>query len=131
MHTSTREVIQSTFDASNQGRIHFGQVVSQLIAAHVESYQVDYRAGRTTYYVPDGESMDLHFDRPEVAIADSFDADAIRAAIRGAQEGSVMYPEFKRLSRRAGCVGYTVWIAGRHVTYYGRKGEVHVERFPD
>jgi uncharacterized protein YbcV (DUF1398 family) len=31
----------------------------------------------------------------------------------------------------AGCVGYTVWIAGRHVAYVGRRGEVHVERFPD
>jgi hypothetical protein len=43
----------------------------------------------------------------------------------------VMYPEFKRLSQRAGCVGYVVWIAGRHVSYHGRRGEVHVERFPD
>ena len=42
-----------------------------------------------------------------------------------------MYPEFKKLSRQAGCIGYTVWIAGRHVSYYGRKGETHVERFPD
>jgi hypothetical protein len=43
----------------------------------------------------------------------------------------VMYPEFKKLSQQAGCVGYTVWIAGRHVTYVGRRGETHIERFPD
>jgi len=24
-----------------------------------------------------------------------------------------------------------VWIAGRHVTYFGRKGEMHVEHFPN
>ena len=42
-----------------------------------------------------------------------------------------MYPEFKRLSMQAGCIGYWVWIAGRHVTYYGRKGETHVEHFPN
>ena len=53
-----------------------------------------------------------------------------RAAILGAQQGKVMYPEFKQLSQQAGCIGYTVWITGRHVTYYGRKGETHVERFP-
>lgn len=41
-----------------------------------------------------------------------------------------MYPEFKQLSQRAGCVGYTVWIEGRHVVYHGRRGETHVERFP-
>ena len=42
-----------------------------------------------------------------------------------------MYPEFKLLSQRAVCVGSTVWIAGRHVVYLGRRGETHVERFPD
>ena len=41
-----------------------------------------------------------------------------------------MYPEFKVNSQRAGCIGYTVWIDGRHVTYAGRRGETHVERFP-
>ena len=34
-----------------------------------------------------------------------------------------MYPVFKELSQRAGCVAYTVWIAGRHVTYLGSRGE--------
>jgi hypothetical protein len=34
------------------------------------------------------------------------------------------------LSQAAGCASYTVWIDGRHVTYYGRKGEMRVERFP-
>ena len=57
--------------------------------------------------------------------------DAVRAAILDAQQGRVTYPEFKRLSQRAGCIGYTVWLAGRHVCYLGRKGETHVERFPN
>lgn len=42
-----------------------------------------------------------------------------------------MYPEFKRATMAAGCVGYVVWMAGSHVDYFGRKGETHVERFPD
>ena len=28
-------------------------------------------------------------------------------------------------------IGYTVWIAGRHVACLGRRGETHIERFPD
>ncbi len=131
MNENTRTVIQATFEASNQGRIHFGKVIEQLLAAQVESYHVDYRSGRSTYYLPDGATLDLAFERPQEGIAAVFDADAVRAAIMGAQRGQVMYPEFKRLSQRAGCVGYTVWIAGRHVTYVGRKGEVHLEQFPD
>lgn len=123
--------IRSTFDASNQGTIHFGQVIGQLIEAGVESYHVDYRSGRTTYYLPDGSTADFSFGRPAHGIADTFDIAAIRAAIVGAQQGRVMYPEFKQLSQQAGCAAYTVWIAGRHVVYLGRKGETHVERFPD
>ena len=127
----THATIQATFDASNQGTIHFDQVIGQLMDAGVESYHVDYRSGRTTYYMPDGVTVDFEFERPQRGIADAFDGDTVRAAILGAQQGRVMYPEFKLLSQQAGCVGYTVWIAGRHVTYLGRRGETHVERFPN
>ena len=131
MNESTRTVIQATFDASNKGQIHFGDVIAQLMSVQVESYLVDYRSGRTTYYLTDGDTLDFAFEHPLEPIADAFDGEALRGAILGAQQGRVMYPEFKRLSQRAGCIGYTVWIAGRHVAYYGRRGETHVERFPD
>ena len=70
----------------------------------------------------------LH-EAPAVYCADRL-KDAVRAGILGAQQGRVLYPEFKRLSQRASCIGYTVWIIGRHVAYLGRRGETHVERFP-
>ena len=130
MNENTCAVIRSVFDASNRGAIHFGDVIAQLMAVQVESYHVDYRSGRTTYYLPDGATLELGFARPQEGIAEVFDADAVRSAILGAQQGRVMYPEFKQLSQRAGCVGYTVWIAGRHVTYCGRRGETHTEQFP-
>ena len=130
MNETTRATIQATFDASNNGSIHFGEVIGQLMAVQVESYHVDYRSGRATYYLPDGATLDLSFERPLEGIGKAFDADAVRAAILGAQQGRVMYPAFKELTQRAGCIGYTVWIAGRHVTYLGRGGESHVERFP-
>ena len=131
MNELAQATIRETSRASAAGTIHFGQVVGQLAAAGVESYAADYRARRTTYYLPDGQMQDIPLDVPDVAIAHDFDAQALQDAIRGAQRGDVMYPEFKRLSCAAGCVGYMVWIAGRHVTYFGRRGEVHVEQFPD
>lgn len=131
MEQAIESVIRETLDASNAGRIHFGQVVGNLVGAGVESYAVDYRTGRVTYYMPGGETLTLEQGPAKNEIASDFSAPAIKAAILGAQRGEVMYPEFKQLSQAAGCVGYTVWIAGRHVTYYGRKGETHVERFPD
>ncbi|MBP6816533.1 MAG: DUF1398 family protein [Burkholderiaceae bacterium] len=131
MNENTRTVIQATFEASNKGQIHFGDVIAQLIGVQVESYHVDYRSGRTTYYLREGAALDFGLEQPQEPISEAFDGDAVRAAILGAQEGRVLYPDFKRLSQRAGCIGYTVWIAGRHVTYLGRRGETHVERFPD
>ncbi len=131
MQTSIEQLIRELARASDEGRTQFGEVVGSLLRAGVESYHVDYRAGRTTYYLPSGETLALEQHAPEVEIAAMFDVASIKAAIRGAQSGAVPYPEFKRLSQRGGCVGYTVWIAGRHVTYFGRDGAMHVERFPD
>lgn len=131
MNDNTRAIIHEAARGSSEGRLHFGQVIGLLVQAGVESYGVDYRARRSTYVLPNGDTLDMPTPMPDVAIAQDFDAAALRAAIRGAQQGEVMYPEFKKLSRQAGCVGYTVWVAGRHVSYFGRKGETHVERFPD
>ena len=131
MEPSIESAIRQSLQASNEGRIHFGQVVADLVSAGVESYNVDYRAQRTTYYLPGGETLTLDTTGPVVDIAGDFSASAIKSAIMGAQRGELMYPEFKRRSQAAGCTGYTVWLAGRHVTYYGRNGETHVECFPD
>lgn len=130
MDTTTQSLIREAFTGSSEGRLHFGQVIGMLTQAGVESYAVDYRTHLATYFLPDGQTLGIDTDMPDGGIGEAFDAAAVQAAIRGSQKGEVKYPEFKRLSSQAGCVGYTVWIAGRHVTYYGRKGETHVERFP-
>ena len=131
MEYATESIIRETLNASDAGRIHFGEVVGALVAAGVESYAVDYRAARATYYLPDGDTLTLDLAAPSAPIAAEFSLSGLREAILGAQRGEVMYPQFKQLSQAAGCVGYTVWLAGRHVAYYGRKGETHVEPFPD
>ena len=129
--TTTEDLIHEAFHGSSEGRLHFGQVIGLMQQAGVESYVADYRTRRTTYYLPNGEVVELTLDMPSVAIASSFNADAVKGAIRGAQQGLVKYQEFKHLTCAAGCIGYTVWIAGRHVTYFGRKGEMHMEHFPN
>lgn len=131
MNNAVETVIRETAAASNEGRIHFAQVVGALLEAGVESYSVDYRAHRMTYYVPTGETLTLDAPASEVEVAQNFSTEAIKAAILGAQRGEVMYPEFKRLSLSAGCIGYIVWLKGRHVIYFGRHGETHVEQFPN
>lgn len=130
MSQNFETAIRSVFEESAAGRIHFGQVIGELMAAHVESYDVDYRTGRITCYRNDDTVVETGSNVAAKQIGQTFDADALKGAIRGAQEGRVKFPEFQVLSQHAGCVGYTVWIAGRHVTYFGRRGETHVEHFP-
>ena len=130
MNPTTRQVIEQCARSSKDGTAHFPDIVKALVAAGVDSYWVDYRADATTYYCGDGSTHQVELAPPPVAIAREFNLEAVRAAIRDAQAGQVMFPEFLRLTRAAGCVGYMAWLAGRHVAYYGRLGEMHVEHFP-
>jgi uncharacterized protein YbcV (DUF1398 family) len=130
MGSTVIDSIKQVFSASQQGEIHFGQVMAALSAAGVESYLVDYRAKQTTYHLNNDGHLILSMSDAETQIAQNFDATVIKGAILGAQQGEILYPEFKQISMQAGCIGYIVWIAGRHVCYFGRKGEQHIEQFP-
>lgn len=124
------ELIRQTFDASQAGTIHFGQVIAALMSVDVESYLVDYRTRQVTYYFPNDEVFSLSYEAEHELFGLTFVQTNVKAAIVGAQKGEVMYPEFKKLTQKAGCIGYFVWIKGRHVSYLGRHGETHVEHFP-
>lgn len=69
-------------------------------------------------------------EMPPVEIPKLFNQESVVLAIRKAQNDLLRYPEFLELTMAAGCVGYIVWITGRHVSYFGREGKVHIERFP-
>ncbi|MDP4074416.1 DUF1398 family protein [Acidovorax sp. A1169] len=131
MNETTIATIERCAQSSKDGTAHFGAIMQALTEAGAEAYFADYRSNATTYYLPGGETHTVALQKPATPITQGFDAAGVQVAIRGAQRGEVMYPEFLELSRAAGCVGYMVWLAGRHVSYFGRKGKVHVERFPD
>ncbi|MFM0502343.1 DUF1398 domain-containing protein [Paraburkholderia caffeinilytica] len=130
LNEESRRIAEDCAQRSHAGSIDFGSVVRALSEAGIESYFTDYRRGEHTYYAAGGETYSISLPGAEVAIADAFDADAVNQAVRGAQSGTVKYPEFVHRTMAAGCVGYFVWIAGRQVQYFGRRGEIHVERFP-
>jgi uncharacterized protein YbcV (DUF1398 family) len=130
MDSETQRLIDRCVAASHAGTGNFGEQIALLSQHGVESYHVDFRARTATYYAAAGDPYRVGIEPPQQAIAASFDTEALVAAIRGSQQGAVQYPEFMQRALRAGVVAYTVWIAGRHVSYYGRRGETHVERFP-
>jgi uncharacterized protein YbcV (DUF1398 family) len=115
---------------TQEGKMTFPEVVGRLLEAGVESYFVDFAAGRKIFYAADGathsEAMVLKLD----PVAEEFSAPEVIAAIRGAQADTVRYPEFVKRSAAAGVIAYWAFLAGKQVVYFGRKGETHVERFP-
>jgi uncharacterized protein YbcV (DUF1398 family) len=108
----------------------FPEIVGLLAGAGVERYQADLRRGETTYFMPDGAS---HVTRAEIVVtpfADAFDPAAVAAAIRASQAGAIGYSEFLARIAAAGCVHYTVSLAGRRALYVGRRGDHYTEYFP-
>jgi uncharacterized protein YbcV (DUF1398 family) len=126
----SRAVIEECVNRSHEGTIDFATVVSKLISVGVESYYTDYRRQEHVYYLSSGETHSMQLSTPELSIADQFEAKDVREAVLGSQRGEIKYPEFVRRTMSAGCVGYFVWITGRQVQYFGRRGEIHVEHFP-
>ena len=130
MTDTNRAKIARCSKDSLAARRPFPEIVAGLSEAGVGSYFADYRSGRTSYYARSGEAVPMPLPTEGKPIAKAFDAPALQEAIKGSQRGEVRYPDFLDLSMAAGCVGYHVWIDGRHVTYLGQAGEIHIERFP-
>jgi uncharacterized protein YbcV (DUF1398 family) len=117
--------------AAHDDSMAFPQIVGALIAAGFEGYAIDYRRGTATYYLPDGDSLELASARGRVA--PRFDQPGVQTAIREAQANGpgYTYDGFCRKVVAAGCAGYITSFSGRRVVYFGRDAELHVEYFPD
>jgi hypothetical protein len=72
--------------AADSGAMSSPQIVGALMAAGFESYAIDFRRASATYYLPDGESVELPAHRADAPIAPSLDANLMQAAIREAQQ---------------------------------------------
>lgn len=119
-------------NAAEMDALDFPTIVGNLIGAGFESYTVDFRRGRSIYYLPDGQSIELPLHEIGMGISAAFDAGAVQAAIREAQTKApgYSYAGFCRKVMGAGCAGYTVSFSGRRAVYSGRTAETHVELFP-
>jgi uncharacterized protein YbcV (DUF1398 family) len=124
------EVMRNTLHESEAGRFTFPQVVGALSDIGVESYFADLARAVDTFYLPTGETHTEKMTLPPTKIPEDFSQSGIVAAIRAVQADQIRYPEFLRRAMAAGIIAYWVFIAGRKVIYFGRKGEVHVEEFP-
>ena len=130
--TPTQEnAVQSCLRGVENDTMTFPEIVQTLTRQGFESYAIDFRRGRATYYLPDGQSVEYP-THAAISVAENFDAGAIQAAIREAQQlvPGYTYNGFCRKVAKAGCAGYVVSFAGRRAVYMGRTAETHVEHFP-
>jgi len=130
MNPNIKEVIEKCAHESHAGLLTFQEVLGRLMTVGVESYFVDYRNKAITYFFSSNEAHAIPMTMPSIEIPITFNNKGVVSAIHGAQSDVVRYPEFLRLTMSAGCIGYIVWITGKHVSYFGRQGETHVEQFP-
>jgi uncharacterized protein YbcV (DUF1398 family) len=130
--TKKQQIARQCLEGAESGTMTFPQIVEALIAENFDGYCVDLRLGQATYYLPDGEGLELPTHRSSVAVAAEFNTDLVKAAIHEAQAlvPNYTYKSFCDTVKRAGCAGYQVSFLGRRVLYFGRTAETHVEHFP-
>ncbi|RAU23911.1 DUF1398 domain-containing protein [Paramagnetospirillum kuznetsovii] len=123
---------KACLDAAHDGSRSFPEIIGMLVHAGFEGYMVDYRRNTQTFYLPDGDAVELPMPHTVGSVAAAFDIAGVKALIRWAQANSpdYSYAAFCAEVKAAGCAGYLVSFLGRRVVYFGRTAETHVAMFP-
>jgi len=125
------EIITQTAQKTLEGTISFPDVVSQLLAAGVEYYHVDYVALRKRFYSADGGAVVTPITYEGLPkVASEFSTEKLRANILDSQRNGQKFRDFSRRAMEAGVQGYYAFLRGKRVTYIGRQGDQHTEWFP-
>jgi len=129
---SKSAIAKKCLDAAESNTMSFPEIVGSLIQNGFESYRIDYLRHTATYYLSDGESVELPTQNLHVSVGKEFDVAAVQAAIKEAQQEveGYTYKSFCDKVMAAGCVGYMVSFLGKRAVYFGRTAETHVEHFP-
>jgi uncharacterized protein YbcV (DUF1398 family) len=132
MATNWKDLARATLEGSESGAMTFPQNLRVLMEAGFDGYAVDFRRSTRTYFMPNGEVLELKTEPTPTPVAETFEGSVVREAIREAQAlvPGYTYKGFCAKVAGAGCAGYVVSLLGRRVLYYGRTCETHTEYFP-
>ena len=132
MDSHVTNVAKTCLEGAENNTMTFPQIVRTLAQGGFESYSIDFRRAVATYYMANGDNVELPSHKLDVSIPPTFDAANIQAAIKEAQAlvADYTYKGFCKKIASAGCAGYIVSFPGRRALYIGRTAEVHVEHFP-
>jgi hypothetical protein len=86
MDERSKSVAKRCLQDAEEDSMTFPEIVGRLRDAGFEGYAIDFRRAHATYYMPDGESVDLPMHEIRAAIAPVFEAGRVQAAIKEAQQ---------------------------------------------
>ena len=105
-----QSIAHKCLEGAESNTMTFPQIVSTLMEAGFEGYLVDFRRGVASYYLANGESVEVSGAKPSEPVATSFNAAVVKQAIREAQTlaPGYTYKGFVAKVAGAGCAGYIV-----------------------
>jgi uncharacterized protein YbcV (DUF1398 family) len=130
MNAQVKSVVEACSRGSEDDTLKFPQQLVKLAEVGVEGYYADLRRSTRTYYLPNGETIEVPSAKVDVPVSSSFDPFSVEAAVRQSQADLHTYQQFCKKIMAAGCASYVVSLLGRRVVYLGRTAEAHVEHFP-
>ena len=74
MNVQQKSTAENCLNSSYEGTAELPTVLSNLAAVGIEGYVVDYRKGTTTYFLPDGDNVELNNQKTSGSVAPNFDA---------------------------------------------------------
>jgi len=121
------ESTKLSFEKANS----FPEVLQKLKDAGIERYYADLVKLEKTYY---GKGTQSYQDKMPLknpgSISEQFSEEGLRNAITASQRGEIDYSTFLHRAMQSGVVSYTVFINGNRNIFFGKKGEVWTEHFP-
>ena len=102
-------------------------LIKNLKNIGVDNYIVKVSTHKRTYNATNGEKLVIAGDMPEYESAETFQLEAVKAAIKRTQDGLTDYPTFLKEIGDAGIHTYVADITGMKVIYQGPNSEYEYE----
>ncbi len=105
----------------------YAYLIQQLKAIGVDNYFVKVANHKRTYTSVTGQKLILSPDMEEFEPTETFEIDAIKAAIKKINEGTISYDAFLREIGNAGIHTFVADITGMKMIYQGPNSEYEYE----
>lgn len=123
-------VIQSLMPRALSRAVTFPEILRTLSEEGVGSYHVDFLRHEARYYGEGEDNLVVSVPFSHGPIPGEFSAERLASINARVQAGEAAFADFVREGTAAGCAYYIVYVAGRKVRYFGRRGGEYVQYLP-